>query len=137
MPLIEKPPCVAIFNSSDDIIQMLRLLIEQAGFVVIAAHVYEIRTGKIDLQTFVQQHDPLVIVYDVAPPYEQNWRFLEHVRQSPLLRDRQFVITSTNRAQVEALVGRDKGVYEVVGKPFDLDQIVQAVKEASRSRFTS
>jgi hypothetical protein len=47
-----------------------------------------------------------------------------------------FVLTSTNVAHVEALVGDDERVYEVVGKPHDLDAIVRATKEAARTRPT-
>jgi CheY-like chemotaxis protein len=131
-----KPPCVAIFNSSDDIIDMLRMLIEQAGFAAVAGHVDDIRSGSLDLKNFVEQHDPLVIVYDVAPPYDRAWQFLQHLRARPPLAGRQFVITTTHAGHVRELIGRDEKVYEIVGKPFDLDQIVQAVKEASRARAT-
>jgi hypothetical protein len=34
------------------------------------------------------------------------------------------------------VVGRDEHVYEIVGKPIDLEEIVRAVKEASRARAT-
>jgi DNA-binding NtrC family response regulator len=131
-----KPPCIAVFNSSDDIIDMLRMLIEQAGFAVVAGHVDDIRSGALDLRAFVEQHDPLVIVYDIAPPYDRSWRFLEHLRGRPPLAGRQFVITTTHVGHLREVVGRDEEVYEVVGKPLDLDQIVRAVKEASRARPT-
>jgi len=67
-----------------DIVDMLRLAIEHAGFVVVSA----------------------------------------------------FVLTSTNPKHATELAGRDHHVYEVVGKPVDLDEIVRAVKEASRARPT-
>ena len=34
----------------------------------------------------------------------------------------------------ENLAGRDKTIYEIVGKPFDLGRLVRAVKEAARQR---
>lgn len=132
-----KPPCVAVFNSSDDIVDMLRMLLEQAGFAVIAGHISDIKSGTLDLLALVQQHDPSVIVYDVAPPYDRNWQFLQHLRQRPPLTERQFVVTSTHAGHVREVVGRDARVYEIVGKPFDLEEIVRAVKEASRARFTN
>jgi len=116
---------------------MLRMLIEQAGYVVITGHIFDIKSGKLDLLTLIQQHDPIVIVYDISPPYDRNWQFLQHLRQRPPLVGRQFVITTTNAAHVHEIVGRDERVYEIVGKPLDLDQIVRAVKEASRARVTS
>jgi hypothetical protein len=72
----------------------------------------------------------------VAPPYDRNWNFLEHLRSRPPLAGRQFVLTTTNVARVRETIGTSENVYEVVGKPFDLDVIVRAVKEASRARAT-
>ena len=130
------PTCVAIINTSDDVVEMLRMLIEQAGFVVVSAHVDEIKKGQLDLQNFIEQHDPKVIVYDIAPPYERSWAFIEHLRQRPPLKGRQFVLTTTNVNHVREFIGPAENVYEIIGKPFDLDEIVKAVKEASRARAT-
>lgn len=129
-------PVAAVINSTPDIVDMLRIAIESAGFVVVTALTFEIRDGEVDLDRFIAQHEPLVIVYDIAPPYETNWRLFEHLSAIPIMRGRQFVLTSTNVKHVAALAGREHQVYEVVGKPFDLDEIVRAVKEASRARPT-
>jgi CheY-like chemotaxis protein len=129
-------PVVAVINSTPDIVDMLRIAIEYTGFVVVSALTYEVRDGDIDLDRFIAQHEPCVVVYDIAPPYDVNWRFFEHVAAMPIMRGRQFVVTSTNAHHVQELAGREQHIYEVVGKPFDLDEIVRAVKEASRARPT-
>jgi hypothetical protein len=46
----------------------------------------------------------------------------------------QFVLTTTNAVQVEAIAGREMRLHELVGKPYDLDEIVRAVKDAARKR---
>jgi DNA-binding NtrC family response regulator len=127
-------PAVAVINSTPDIVDMLRTAIEYAGFVVVTALTFEVRGGRVNLDQFIAQHEPVVIVYDVAPPYEANWRLFEHIAAMPIMRGRQFVLTSTNARHVTALAGREHHIYEVIGKPFDLDEIVRAVKEASRAR---
>lgn len=130
----EKPTVVAIFNTSDDLVEMLRVTFEQAGLVAVSGHVDDLRRGKLDLASFMRQHDPQVILYDIAPPYDQHWRFLRMIRESPEMRERQFVLTSSNATQVHEIVGTREPVYEIVGKPYDLEQITRAVKEASRAR---
>ena len=130
-------PVVAVINTSPDVIDMLRIALEQAGLLTVSAFTFDIRDGRVDLESFIRQHDPRVIVYDVAPPYESNWRLFQHISTRPVMRDREFVLTTTNAAHVQKLAGRHRPIFEVVGKPFDLDQLTQAVREASRSRPTS
>ena len=129
-----KPPVVAILNSNDDLVEMLRSVLEQAGFVTVTGHIDEVRRGELDLVNFVKQHDPNVIVYDLVPPYDRSWNYLHVLRNSEPLKGRAFVLTSVNAARAGEVVGRSNMVYEVVGKPLDLDQVVAAVKEASKMR---
>jgi DNA-binding NarL/FixJ family response regulator len=127
-------PVVAIVNTNPDMVELLKLRIEAAGFIVLILHVADIRTG-LDIEHTLKQHDPRVVVYDVVAPYERSWRFLEHLRSSTSFAGRQFVLTSPNVAQVKRLVKVDEMLYEIVGGD-DIDGIVQAVREASRARPT-
>ena len=127
----------AVFNTSFDVVEMIRHTLQQAGIVVVSAFTHEIRDGEVDIESFVRQHDPRVIVYDVAPPYDANWRLFEHFQSLPVMAGRQFVLTSPNAAQVEKVAVKFKQpIYEIVGKPLDLTQLVRAVKEAARARPT-
>ncbi len=134
--MVSDPPVAAVLNTSPDIVDMLRIALEQAGFVVVSLLTYQIRDGEVDLETFMRQHHPDVVVYDIAPPYEANWRLFQHVCQTPSMRSCRIVLTSTNAQRLIDLVGRSQQVYEIVGKPYDLDAIVTAVKEAARARST-
>ena len=127
-------PVVAIFNSNDDVVEMLRLALEQAGMVVVSGHIDAIRRGEQRLSDFVEEHDPAAILYDLVPPYDRSWRFLEHLRDTPSMRGRRFVITSTNEQRAKDVIGGAEHVYEVVGKPYDIDAIVKAVDAAARGR---
>ncbi len=128
------PPVVAILNSNDDLVEMMKALIEKAGFTTVSGHVDEVRRGKLDLVNFVRQHDPRVIVYDLVPPYDRSWNYLLALRDSETMRGRPFVLTSVNADRAREVIGRSEMVYEVIGKPVDLDEVVQAVKEASKAR---
>ncbi len=132
-PMTNEPPVVAIFNTSPDTVQMLRYLFEQAGLVAVAAFTYEIRDGEVDLESFMRQHRPQAIVYDIAPPYEVNWRLFQHLRSTSAMRNAQYVLTSTNAAHVQKIVGPESHIYEFVGKPYDLDKILEATQRAIAS----
>ena len=128
-------PVVAVVNTNPDVVELLKARIESAGFVVLVIHIAEIRAG-LDVAAVFAQHDPKVIVYDVVPPYERNWRFLQHMRETAFY-GRRFVLTSPNEQALARLVGRDEKVYEILSDGGDIDAIVQAVREAARARPTS
>ena len=127
-------PVVAVVNTNPDVVELLKARIEKAGFVVLVMHVQEIRAG-LDVGAVLAQHDPQVIVYDVVTPYERNWRFLQHLRES-IFSNRRFVLTSPNAQALARLVGRDEAIYEILDDGGDIDAVVQAVREAARARPT-
>jgi CheY-like chemotaxis protein len=129
-------PVALVINSSPDIVDMLRVALERAGVVVVSTLTHQVRDGEIDVERFVKQHQPGVVVYDIAPPYDANFQLFEHIRRMPVMNGRQFVLTSTNSRQVEKLVASSTPVYEVVGKPYDIDQIVAATREALKAKPT-
>jgi CheY-like chemotaxis protein len=126
---------VAVINTSPDVVDMLRLTMEHAGIVAVSAMTWQIREGEVDLERFIAQHRPKVVLYDIAPPYDNNWMLFEHIRSMPVMAGVHFVVTTTNARHVEQLAkGSADRIYEVIGKPFDLGEIVTAVKEALRAR---
>lgn len=129
-------PVVAIVNTSDDLVELLKVGLEGAGFLVVVSHVRDMRSAHFDADAFLRLHDPRVIVYDVAAPFDRSWRFLEHLRSSPAFAGRHFVLTSMNVRAVHEMVKTDETVYEVIGRDNDIAEVVKAVKEASRARPT-
>jgi CheY-like chemotaxis protein len=129
-----KPIVAAVFNTSPDLIDVVRRAFEPAGIVVVSAMTFQIREGAVDVDSFLSQHKPDVIVYDIAPPYDANWKLFEHIRSLNAMNGRKIVVTSTNKKQVESMAGRDETIYEIVGKPYDLSRLIRAVKEAVRQR---
>ena len=120
---------IAIVNTNPDLVRMLRVRLEQAGFIVFEIHIEEIKLGAANVESFLHQHDPRVIVYDVAPPYDTNWTFLRLMRSSKVMQGRAFVVTTTNKRALDELIGPSDTV-ELLCKPYDLEQIVQAVTHA-------
>ena len=130
----EAPIVVAIVNTNPDLVRLLRVNLESAGYVVIVIHIEDIKTAAGDVEATIVRHNPRVIIYDIVPPYDVNWRFFDHLRCTRAFQGRHFVLTTVNISQVQRIVGQEAVVYEVVGEPSDIQQVVRAVKEATRAR---
>jgi DNA-binding response OmpR family regulator len=120
-------PIVAIFNTNDDLVEALSDIMEEAGYLTVKAHVTDFQKGRDDLLEFLRKHDPQVVVFDVPPPYADHWNFLNLVRSSHAMDGRGLVVTTTSKQHLQEAAG-DVDAVEVVGKPFDLQQILDAVK---------
>jgi DNA-binding NtrC family response regulator len=129
--MVEKPPVVGIINTSPDTVEMLRIVLENAGFVVVSTYTHELRGLQVDIEAIVRQYQPKLFIYDIAPPYDKNWREFLTTSSMPALKGINFIVTTTNCRHVKAVAGEDREVFEIVGKPYDLDILVAAVKEAT------
>jgi len=120
---------VALFNSNSEVLELLREALQASGYAAVIAHVSEVKSGRLDMIKFVEEHQPEVIVYDIAPPYDTNWTFLRLMRNSKVMQGRAFVVTTTNKRALEELIGPND-VVELLCKPYDLQQIVDACTAA-------
>jgi hypothetical protein len=109
---------------------MLRAAVEDAGFETVAGHVPDIKSGHLDFLAFIKQHDPKVIIYDIAPPYRENWTFLQVVLSTKEAKSRKFVITTANERLLREVAGASSHFLEISEKPDNLKAIVDAVKNA-------
>jgi len=125
---------VALLNTNDDLVELLRVELERAGLVAVSLHLDDVRRGRVSLEDFVHEHDPRVIVFDISAPYESSWRYLDKIRSLPLMADRQFVLTSPNVNRAIEGVDRPDRVFEIVGKPYDVGEFVDIVRQATRAR---
>jgi CheY-like chemotaxis protein len=125
------PVVVAITNTNEDIIELLRFVMEKEGFATAVLHLVDVKHGRADFNDFLTQHDPAAIVFDISPPYDDNWTVVSTLRLLPGMQGRGVVITTTHKAHLERLVGATEAV-EIVGKPHDTQEVLEAVKRELR-----
>jgi CheY-like chemotaxis protein len=119
-------PIIAVFNSSDDTVEMLRTALEVEGLHTVPGHIGELKKGELDFVAFIEHHRPAVIVYDISLPYDTNWNFLKLVRSSQPAQECRFILTTTNKPALDKMVGETEAL-EIIGKPYDLERVVAAV----------
>ena len=131
----EHPVRALVMDSSADTLDLLRHYLEVHGFAVETCNLGRLRREGIDVADTVASVHPDVIVFDIALPYDVNWEVCAALQQDPRI-EAPFVLTTTNRAAVERLTGA-RGVIEILGKPYDLEHIAEAMRAAVAARGKS
>jgi DNA-binding response OmpR family regulator len=122
---------LALFNASDDTVEMVKRMLDGSGVhCLVTCRFADLRKGIVDFAGYLREHDPDVVIFDISPPYEQNWAFFRRFRDDDEMRGRGLVLTTTNKDRLDEVVGRDSRAIEVVGKPYDLQQIMGAIAAA-------
>lgn len=121
---------VAVFNSSEDTVEMLKVLLSERGYRAVSGRADDVKSGELDFIAFLKTHKPDAIIWDIAPPYDRNWKFFQLLRSSNGLGNSPVVLTTTHKQHLDSLAGQDTGAIEIIGKPYDLQMIADAVSRA-------
>jgi DNA-binding response OmpR family regulator len=123
-------PTIAVFNASEDTVAFVRLFFEQQGFHVVTQSWPAYDPLRADVaDAFVSQHAADAVIFDVSLPYDENWQHFETFKKMLDGRKVPVVLTTTNKRALTEMVGTT-GALEIVGKPFDLDHLASAVRNA-------
>ncbi len=125
---------VALFNASDDTIDMVEKLLTASGGdqTLIWCHFADLKKGIVNFGAYMDTHNPEVVIFDLSPPYDENWRFFKTMRDNELMKGRGIVLTTTNKRRLDEVVGEDSLALEVVGRPKDLQEIDSAIRVETR-----
>jgi DNA-binding response OmpR family regulator len=121
---------VALFNASDDTIDMIQKLLTDAGSeqTLIWCHFADLKKGVVDFGKYMAKHNPEIVIFDLSPPYDENWQFFKTMRDAKTMQGRGIVLTTTNKARLDEVLGEDSHALEVVGRTKDLRAIDAAIK---------
>lgn len=124
---------VAVMNTSKEITQMLEEIIEDAGHTTCSIFTYEFKNQEEEFDAYVNQHKPDVILYDIAPPYKENYLLFIRLSERKHAKGIPFVLTTTNKEALETIVGSTP-THELIGKPYDLQEIIDAIERSDKKK---
>lgn len=125
------PLVVAVLNSNQDVLRVIRSVLEDEGYTVAVKHIVDFKEGMANLGQFLDEHRPNVIIYDLAPPYQENWNFLQLVQSIPRLAAIPMILTTVNKAALEHTVGHTDA-FEILGTRDNLAPLVENVNSVVR-----
>jgi DNA-binding response OmpR family regulator len=122
------PKVVALFNANEDTVEMVRRMLDASGLTcLVGCHFADLKKGIVDFARYLGAHHPDLVIFDISPPYKDNWEFFKTLRNCKAMEGRGLVLTTTNKARLDEIVGKDSAAFEIVGKPYDLAQIRGAI----------
>jgi DNA-binding response OmpR family regulator len=114
---------ILIVDDEDDILSLVRLILEDAGFECETA-----RDGKEGLNAIQQQNFDLVLL-DIMMPILTGWEVLRHLRANEQTRNLP-VAMLTARAFSKETPGIEITAYsDYITKPFEPDDLVERVRK--------
>ena len=126
-------PIIAVINTNDDLVDAVKNRLLDEEYEVVTAHIRDLKSGRQDFADFLRAHQPVVVIYDIAIPYDDNWTFFNMLRSLPGSAGQRFIVTTVNKRSLDRLVGGTSAVELVGGHADDFDPLIQAVRDALRA----
>jgi DNA-binding response OmpR family regulator len=120
------PPLIMVINDSQEILMLFEdILAVESGYRV-SLHAYNNR----DLQDVLEVKPDLIISDHVISQEKQGWQFIQKVRMCRQTSHIPIIICTTNVKLVQNIESQlvTKAI-SVVFKPFDIDELLRAVRE--------
>lgn len=115
---------VLLVNRDSDILSVLKDNLEEHGHVVDTCH----EPGSdAHFVALVHGLDPDVIVWDICPPYRENWERFLRMRACDHMRHWPFICMTTSQTMLEEI---DREVDVAMSMPLKLDDLLHAIDTA-------
>ena len=118
---------ILIVDDEDDILNLVRLILEDEGFECDVA-----RDGKEGLEMIRNKRFDLILL-DIMLPFQTGWEVLRELRASELTKNLP-VAMLTARAAPQDYQGSDLPHFsDYITKPFEPEDLIKRVKKALRT----
>lgn len=126
----DTPPKILVVDDDEHILRSLSQYLELEDF-----HVFSASSGPEALQLF-QQEKPDLLVLDVMMPGMDGFQVLETLRGNPETAGVPVLMLTARDQHNDILKGYQMGATSYLVKPFNLDELVEAIREVFASKST-
>lgn len=120
---------VLVVEHTPDVADLWAAVLGEAGYVV------QCLLGPVEIEAELRRRRPCLLVVDLRPPRAEARRLLDELRKLPA-DVRVPVLATTTYAPLLQMDLAAYGIGATIGKPFDVDDLLMAVRRAMGSRWT-
>lgn len=120
-------PIVAIVAHDDALIEDLIETVQAEGCRAIGSKLLGVHGEHVDVERFLNEVDPAVVIFDVVQPYADYLSMLRKLEALPESKNRRFIVTATDNVLLKKL-----GIKDAVPlrEPEDIALVADAVESA-------
>ncbi len=120
---------VLVIEDSEDIISIVRFMLEREGFAVVTA-----TDGREALRMIETGMPPDVIILDVMLPFVDGFTLLKKIRETEGWRGIPAIMLSAKSVQKDIVRGLDTGADDYITKPFDSSELLARIRRLLRDK---
>jgi hypothetical protein len=125
---------VALFSANDETVDLLQWMRGISGVnEFIWCRFEDLKRDRVDCTEYLTAHNPEVVIIDISPPYQENWRFFQTLRVAQAMKGRGLVLITRNKARLDAILQEDSHAINIVGNTGVLLHIVTAIEDAANN----
>ncbi len=122
-------PVVLLVDDEPDIVVLLSMVLEQEGYRPVVCS-----NGAEALQALHRGERPAVVVLDLMMPEMSGFQLCRLLKSRQDLQDIPVLILTARAQPVDRYRAEDSGADGYITKPFELEQVVQAVADLAGKR---
>src|SRR4051812_30629424 len=93
---LELQPVVGLFNASEETFKMVERMLVATSIQCLVCHFADLQKGQLDFTNYLATHNPAVVIFNISPPYDENWEFFRTMRDSRLMEGCAVVLMTSN-----------------------------------------
>ena len=114
---------ILIVDDEQDIVETLKFILETQGYTCFCAY-----NGE-DGLNLAKEIMPDLIILDVMMPKINGYKISRLLKYDNKYKDIPIIMVTARSQEQDKLIGEETGVNEYISKPFELNDILEAVKK--------